>query len=158
MITKFKIKARMSKKYIWVIVYPTLQAMRKAATYWDRTSENSGSRKMSHAKTYGISHHYTKERVHKTTGKIIHLNEIATIRLSKKHLSTEIVAHELIHAAMWNYRLDYGSEREYEGSSYNADFGNSCNADEEIFAHLYGQLFRSMNEKLHDTKLWGGGE
>lgn len=146
---KFKIKSPQSDLWFWVIIYHTKKEMRKAAG--DHT-EDTGER-VDFIRASGVCHTYERVRIAPDgTEKI--LKEIGTIRLIKTELHTEVIAHEIVHAAMHLYRLLYGVENELDGSSHNASFGNGCNEDEENLAYLYGELFHCMNLKLHDHKLW----
>jgi hypothetical protein len=146
---KFKIKSEQSDSWFWVIIYPSISAMRKAAS--DHTEE-TGERESFHGAA-GVCHTYERVRISPDGSEEI-LKQVGTIRLVKDRLHTEVIAHEIIHAAMHIYRLLHGVENELDGSLRNANFGNGCNPDEENFAYIYGSLFHSMNLKLHDNKLW----
>lgn len=149
-ITEFKVKNRMNKSWVRVLVYDDVQQMRKESDDYDE--------KLGHARDNGdiagLSYHYCREQFDEKGKQIGRKNDIGIIRLCKKYLSTEVVAHELLHAALWNYRLNYGTEHEFEGSIENACFGQGCNDDEETLCHLYGQMFRDMTRKLYKKGLW----
>ena len=147
--TKLTVRNRTNKSFVYVYVYDDLKQMRKDSDQYD---EKIGH-ETDNGNILGISHHYIREKVEKD-GSSERRRDIGIIRLSKKHLATEIVAHELLHAALWNYRVNYGTEREGEGSLENADFGNSCNDDEETLCHIYGQMFRDLTRKLYKKGLW----
>lgn len=146
---KFKIKSDESDLWFWVIVYPNSKQMREAAS--NHTAE-TGER-VSFDGAAGVCHTYERIRID-PDGKEEVLKQIGTIRLVKDKLHTEVISHEVVHAAMHLYRLLHGVENPLDGSSHNADFGNGCNQDEENFAYIYGSLFHSMNMKLHDNKFW----
>jgi hypothetical protein len=150
MIKKFKIKSMQSDKYFLVRIYPNVKELREAAVkHSKKTGENSPLFK----DTYGVCHTYERIKI-KPDGAEEMINEIGTIRLSNPNCRTGIVAHEVVHAAMHLYRLLYGVEHEYEGSTHNADFGNGCNEDEENFAYIYGELFHDMTKKLYKFDVW----
>lgn len=132
-----------------VIVYPTTREMIDAAN--EHTKETGED--MKYTGSAGVCHTYQRLKITEK-GEETLLNEIGTIRLAKTHLNTEVVSHEVLHAAMHLYRLLYGTEREYEGSSHNADFGSGCNPQEENLCYLFGEMFRDMNLKLHNNNLW----
>ncbi len=148
---KFRVKSRKSDLYFNVIVYKQVNHLRiDADKYCKRAGLDADNEKVGAA---GIVHPYVRERV-SADGHSERRKDIGIVRLSLDWLTTEIVAHELIHAAMWLYRLEDGTEDIYEGSVENADFGNSNSEDEETFAYIYGQMFRNINKKLYQYGLW----
>lgn len=64
-----------------------------------------------------------------------------TIRLSSQHLWTEVIYHELVHAACQAYRMNF--ER-----VLNLGPGWDDLTKEEDFAYIYGQLAADMNTAL----------
>lgn len=71
---------------------------------------------------------------------------LGTLRLSADRVSTEIVAHECVHAASHLYRVLHEA---------NVDLGDICGPDEEHFAHHLGSLVAHVTSALHDMKVWG---
>lgn len=71
--------------------------------------------------------------------------QAATLFLSKEHLSTGIVCHEILHAAIAVYR-----------DNYKADVVLKCGKikNEEVLCYIYDDLFTQMNLKLHSEGLW----
>lgn len=65
-----------------------------------------------------------------------------TIRLSANHLWTEVIYHELVHAACQVYRMNFARE-------INLGPGWEDLSDEENFAYIYGQLAADMATALH---------
>lgn len=61
------------------------------------------------------------------------------IRYAEDYLTTEIVAHELVHAALWIYRMNVKSR---------VVLGDQCNDREESLAYIYGELFADLQSKL----------
>lgn len=152
-VVKFKLwDSRSSSFFFKVYVYDDLRKMRKDAIKYN---EGQGTVKDNDGDMLGITHMYEHIRIDVETGKEFQKCDVGIIRLAKKHATGSIVAHEIIHAALWIYRLEFGNEREWEGSSNNADFGNGNTEDEEKFAYLYGHLFRNMTIKLYKHKIWG---
>ena len=137
----FKIKPRNSELYFNVYVHEDLKTLRREANKFD---EENGQ-PPENDDIYGVCHPY--ERIKIVDDEEVRLNNVGILRFSREHLSSEIVAHETLHAAFWIYRLEYATD-------HNANFKDTCNQDEENFVHLYGQLFRSINGKLHKHGFW----
>ncbi|WP_432845985.1 hypothetical protein ACQPXB_35930 [Amycolatopsis sp. CA-161197] len=57
------------------------------------------------------------------------------LRLIDGHVTSEIVAHELVHAAAQIYRMNVRSD---------VRLGSDCGEHEEQFAYLYGELHGSL--------------
>lgn len=62
-----------------------------------------------------------------------------TLRLAEGWMTTEIVAHELVHAALTIYRINVHTD---------VRLGNGCRAREEDLAYIYGELAADMAAKL----------
>lgn len=148
----FKIKSKQSKCYFKVIVYENIKQLRKDTKKYDalrkvKIKDNEDE------EILGLCHSFERYKADKD-GKFKRLPNIGIIRLAKTYLTTEIVAHEVVHAAMHNYRIDYGNEDIYNGTNGNANFGNNCCDEEENFAYIYGELFRDITNKLYKYGLW----
>jgi len=139
----FKIKSRISDKFYWVYIYSTLKEMRNDATEYDKKSTLKQS---SNYNSLAVTHCYVRERIY-SNGKRKKKKDIGIIRFVDKRLITEIVAHEIVHASMWNYRVEFTKDEI-------ANFKDGCNPDEEKYAYLYGQLFRDITIKLYKYKYW----
>lgn len=61
------------------------------------------------------------------------------IRLAEGHVNTEIVSHELVHAAAQIYRMNVHPY---------IRLGKQCADREESFAYIYGELFCDLITKL----------
>lgn len=61
------------------------------------------------------------------------------IRYCEDWLTPEIVAHELVHAALWTYRMNVKSH---------ANLGRECGEREEQLAYIYGELYADLERKL----------
>lgn len=57
------------------------------------------------------------------------------IRLATGHVTAEIVAHELVHAALQIYRMNVHQD---------VRIGKGCGGREEDLAYIYGELFHSF--------------
>lgn len=68
-----------------------------------------------------------------------------TIRLAREHLSTEIVAHECVHAAVHLYRQYHRPD---------GSVGETSGPDEEILAYYAGELVALVNDALHEMGAW----
>lgn len=63
------------------------------------------------------------------------------IRLTDELFTAEIVAHELVHAALATYRMNV---------THRADLGEGVDESEESFAYIYGELYASLETRLHE--------
>lgn len=63
------------------------------------------------------------------------------LRLADGWITSEIVAHELVHAALQVYRMNVKAD---------VRLGNGCRVREEQLAYIYGELFADMETKLLD--------
>ncbi len=148
---EFKIYNRINDSITRVLVYDDIKELRKAADRYDKKHGGDKPNK----DILGVSHHFCSETFEEGTDKLVGRKRvIGIIRLSKKHCTTEIVSHELLHTALWNFRLNNGITHESDGSIENACFGSTCGDDEETLCHLYGQLFRDITRKLYKHGIW----
>lgn len=133
---RFKLQGYNEDEYFWVYVYDSLKKMRTAAEkFKDEKVEDA----------LAIVQPYTRFRINED-GSEADTHNIGIIRLVKNKLYTHIVAHELIHAAMWHYRLTQSDE--------NANFGKDNSEAEEDFGHIYAKYFSKMSKQLYKHKLW----
>jgi hypothetical protein len=63
-----------------------------------------------------------------------------TLRLADGHITSEIVAHELVHAAAQVYRMNVAGH---------INLGPSCRRREEDLAYIYGELYASFEDQWH---------
>jgi hypothetical protein len=137
---RFLIKTSESRFKFWVYIYKDLKSMQVEANNF---LELRGQAVKS-GNLLGICNPFSRE-VYDEKGKFVRIHEICgIIRLSIEALSTEIVSHEVTHAAFWNYRMEHT----------NANFGKQCNEKEEDFAYIYGKLFRDITVKLYKHGFW----
>ncbi len=136
---KFKIHSYKSKKYFWVIVHDTKEEFYKEALQYKKNSGAPGQVKGAG----GLFHPYKKWVI--KNKKSEKSNDIGIIRLSADQLYPRFVYHEVIHAALWQYRLRHREK---------SDFGSSVNKREEEFAHTYNELLSRAINGLYKYKLW----
>lgn len=137
--TKFKINTYKEKLYFWVIIYDTLQEFKDEV----RKHEKKIGNKYRYVGELGLFNPY-KKWVFKD-GKHKKSNDIGTIRLIKDKLYPRNVYHELVHAALWQYRLKHRNK---------ANFGEFIDKREEEFAHIYNQLLSKAIAGIYKFKLW----
>lgn len=142
--TKFKIKAEDTKLFLYVYVYNTLEDFQAAVRAYDLKFNKKTDLK----NCLGIHHGYSKHKV-KRLGPIgiqsdeLSHNDIGIIRLIKGYTDIYVVAHEVAHAAMHQYRVVH---------KWKADFSEAVISKnikiEEEFCYLYGSLLEDMSIKL----------
>lgn len=134
-IKKFKLRGYREAEWFWVYVYDSLKELREDASKY--TGEEI-------ADALAIVHPYTKTIME--NGKVDKQLDIGIIRLAKGKIHTHIIAHELVHAAMWHYRLTQPNRK--------ANFGEQNSKEEEDFGMIYAKYFSKMNKQLHRFGLW----
>ena len=135
-IKKFQLRGYREKEFFKVLIYDSLEEMRKDAS--DYTKEKI-------IDALGIVHPYTRIKIDPGKSEI-QLHNIGIIRLVKDRLHTHIIAHELVHAAMWHYRLTQPNRR--------ATFGKGVTEAEEAFGMIYAKYFSSMSRQLYRFGFW----
>jgi len=76
---------------------------------------------------------------------------IGYILFPLQHVTTPIVTHELVHAALTYYR-----ERRWRtGHPSAANFGDHCSSREEDLGHIFSGLVAEMTDRLYERGLWG---
>lgn len=136
---KFKIHSYKSKRYFWVYIHDTNEEFYQEALKFKRNSGASGKAKGAG----GLFHPYKKWIVKNKKSK--KSNDIGIIRLSAEQLYPRFVYHEVIHAALWQYRLGHRGV---------VDLGCSIDKREEEFAHIYNELLSRAINGLYKYKLW----
>lgn len=138
---EFKLRARGEKKYFKVIVYDRLAELRIDANDFDRRR----GQEPINDDALGCHQPYEKKKIFEDgTEKV--MDDIGIIRLFTKRMGGSIVAHEVLHAAFWQYRLSASREL--------ANFGKQCGPLEENLCHLFDRLLLDMHQKLYKHKLW----
>jgi hypothetical protein len=149
--TKFKLKIAHTDYWFWVHVHDDLKAMRTAAARHDdkagapRKVPGAGIGGDYYARALGVTHRFTRV-THDKAGEQQDYANIGIIQLAAGHITTEIVAHELIHAVMWAYRLKYNS-------GHLGRMWTSLQREERM-AHMYGMTFREVTRILHKKGFW----
>jgi hypothetical protein len=126
------------RRWCWVRIHPTVEHLRLAA---HRTRPQHGLGWWDEC--CGCFHPTTHD-THEATGeKRYPRNGFAgTLRLAEGWVTSEIVAHELVHAAAQVYRMNVNSD---------VRFGKGCHAREEGFAYIYGELYASFETAYHGS-------
>lgn len=70
---------------------------------------------------------------------------LGTMRLWADRVTTEVVAHECVHAAAHLYRVLHDRA---------VDIGDDCGPDEEHFAYHLGSMVAQVSSALHDMGVW----
>ena len=65
------------------------------------------------------------------------------IRFVAGHVTPEVVAHELVHAALWCYRMNHKRD---------VRLGTDCGPREEDLAYIYGELYASFETEWHASE------
>lgn len=132
---KFRVRAYGYKHFFMVEVHEDINKMREVAAHHELKDVSELE------DTCAIVQPYERER---SDGKKVF--DIGTIRLSTKYLTAEVVSHECLHAAMWQYRVRLKNK--------NANFGRYCSEKEEDLCYIFGRIFKSMNKQLHKYGYW----
>ena len=138
---KFKIHSYKSKLYFWVIIHDTIDELYKEGLKYKRNSGASGWVKGAD----GLFHSYEKFIVDNKSKKSKKSNDIGIIRLHGKSPYPRTVYHEVLHAALWQYRLKHRKK---------ADFGSMIDDKEEELAAIYHDLLSRTVFNLYKFKLW----
>lgn len=137
----FKLRAPGTEYFFKVKIHGSIKELRKSA---NRYSDYIGEKGASYGDALAVTHTFQRVKI-SPDGKEEQSLLVGLVRFSSKNISTQIVCHEVIHAALHQYRLT---------KNMVADFGEGCNEEEEDFAHIYDSLFRDMVKKLYKHKLW----
>lgn len=117
------------KRYVRIYLYDTVEELRKAASRFHYEAPDSDTNKASGIFTPPTQHFKYAKDGSETDLTDPHYGGM--IRLARGHLTTEVIAHECIHAACAIYRLDI---------TKSVVLWTHCNLREEQFAYLVGQL------------------
>ena len=144
---KFRLRALKTKKYFDVIVYDTVEELRKAANDYD----GKAGKNVSNDDILGICHPFERTTViaKGQKGRPKRHPNIGILRFTKTHTTTQVVFHETMHAAFWQYRLSLPKKDQAK-----ADFGESSGPKEEAFLHLADRLYIKMVRQMYRHKFW----
>lgn len=125
---------RQSRFFCSATVWPTLEAMRAAATW-----ESVGRR------CHGFCSGVRVERV-RTDGSYYLTGEFAQVHLAARWLRVGIISHEFTHAAIaWGRRRGFGFSR--------LGAPDSVNEDEERFCYVQSELVRQFIDRAYGAGL-----
>lgn len=125
-----------------VMLYDTLGQMRAATHRWNKVTGEDG--RMDHS--LAVCQSFSRIRVYKN-GSEKELPNVLIVRFVRGHLSPEIVAHEVTHAASHLYGIDY---LPMLGVSEVAK--DHFQADNEDFAYIVGNLFSAFWKLLENER------
>lgn len=147
---KFKLKIITTEYWFWVKIHPDLASLRAAAAEHDgwigapMPIRGAGDESGYYGRTLGVTHKFTRVTYTKH-GEQVEYPNIGIIRLAQGHIPPGIIAHELMHAVAWTFKLKYGPNM---GAAYKNGWR------EEKLARMYGETFREMNLILHKKGFW----
>ena len=133
---KFKLRGYRETEWFWVYIYDSLKEMREDASQYANEEFSDA---------LAITSPFTRIKINSDKSEK-QLDNIGIIRFVKDKLHTHIVAHELIHAAMWHYRLTQANRK--------ANFGKQNSKEEEAFGMIYAKYFSKTNRQLYRFGLW----
>lgn len=137
MIARFNLRA--AGGYLLVVVYPDPAAMRVAGVRY-----NGGDLSQAAGCWTPAPRRFRYDAAGAEV-ETTHLPFAGVLRLAHPHVTTEVVVHELVHAAASIYRRLLAPA---------ADLGDDCGAPEENFAYLVGGLAAQASTALADRDLW----
>ncbi len=123
---------RIGRRVWWMVrLYDDVATLRAHASNYDPAADFS--------ECYGVCHH---ARYHDDNGSLRPgpKGYGGVIRYSLPHLTGEIAAHELAHAALATYRMVVAD---------NPRFGTGIGFREEQLCYLFGELYASFEQGYH---------
>lgn len=142
---KFKIHSCNDKRFFWVVIHDNQDDFEKGATKYNTISGSDNDYQYQEIK--GLFHPYQKYQIKGKTDLINRFsNDIGIIRLIKTKTQPHVVYHEVLHAAIWLYRINHRGK---------FSLGSGVTEKEEEFCHLYDQLLSNMVSKLYELNFWG---
>ena len=123
-------------RWWWVIVHDSLEEMRRAGGRWPHNqtteAELAEATGMCQPINWWENDAEPGVRYYPDTG------YAGAVRFTAGYVSPEIVAHEIVHAAVATYRMNCSAD---------ACLGEDCGDEEEDLAYLYGELFASFHDR-----------
>lgn len=119
-----------------VFIYDDMKALRRDAR--EHAIEAGNYREGDFKECYGVSHRFERVRVDNDESD----PHVSLIRLHKNFLRSGIIAHEVVHSALWIYELDNGKGPSMEDIE-----------KEEEFCYIVGDLNARIINKLYEYKL-----
>lgn len=127
------------RRYLQVFVHPDPEHLQRAARRYTGSSFKG---------TLGCCHPAPVRLRYDADGTAVerpYAHWAGMVRLSQGHITTEIVAHEMTHAALVIYRMDVKPD---------VRLGNDCRMREETLAYIVGDLIASATNALYQRGLW----
>lgn len=123
---------------VGIVVHPTVERLRKAHgpdPNYDRI--NGFCRPTPYRERYNKRTKAWERVPEGPTGAVVHM--------ARGLVTTEIVTHELTHAALALYRINVKAT---------VHLGNGVNSREELLAYMVGELCREAANKITERGLW----
>ncbi len=122
-------------RWWWVIIHESLKEMRHAGARWPHNSETDfgEAEGLCQPINWWENDDEPGIRYYPETG------YAGVLRFVTDHIHAEIVAHELVHAAVAVYRMNCSSD---------ACLGEDYGDEEEDLAYIYGELFASFQDSF----------
>lgn len=136
---RFTLRSRYFGGYLLAIVYDDLAAMRRAA---ERYNYGDLSQALGCWTPAPWRYRFNEDGSEVDT---TYRPFAGVLRLARDHITTEIVAHELVHAAATLYRRKI---------SRSVGLGDECGESEEALAYIVGDLLAQVSTVLADRDLW----
>lgn len=138
---RFKIKSQESIFWFWVCIYDDVKKLREDTN--DGVPFHKSKYEKKDFELFGVFEPYTRIFFEKGKPDRLHEN-IGIVRLWKKDCSSETTAHELLHAALWNYRVMHKT----------VSLGKDSSDKEEQLCYIHGQLFLDFTRKMYKLGFW----
>ncbi|MER5608366.1 hypothetical protein AB0F93_00220 [Micromonospora tulbaghiae] len=123
-------------RWWWVVVHPGVEELRAAGDAWLRRqgayADLSDAVGLCQPVGWMEYEESPRERHYPASG------YAGVVRLAVGEVTAEIVAHELVHAAVATYRMNVRPD---------VRLGVQCGGREEDLAYLYGELFASFQDR-----------
>lgn len=128
---KIMIRSKDVNFYFWALIYDDLELLRSQALHFEKERGNDLSPYVDGL--YSVFHTQSDQE-----------ENIGIIRFHKKYLTSEITSHEILHAALYQYRR----ERSGVFGIGSANFGRGGGKQEERLCTLFGELYESFVEPV----------
>lgn len=126
------------RRWCWVRIHPTVEHLREAKNRLNPASIDPDA----DVETFGCWQPTTYLRDDAGNVEWPTNGYAGLIRLAEGHLTAEIAAHELVHAACAIYRMNVKSD---------IRLGKDIGIREEDFAYVYGELYASFEAGFHGS-------
>lgn len=125
------------RRYIRIVIHDTIGDLQRAANRYRPASDGY--------RNAAGCFHPAPDRERYVNGEwvlVTHPNWAGVLRLARGHIATEVVVHEMVHAASAIYRMDV---------AVRINLGNGCGPREETLAYIIGDITTQAVNVLHDA-------